>query len=303
MTFVPKKQPNTGGDYEDRNFPTPKPGSRKARVSLIIDLGEQNRKDFENPDGTTKPQKPCQQVAVFADLVADVVDYGGTVGKQQYRMLLNKTFSGVTEGVNFQAVPPKDAEGNIIAGKPWTLHPANVLTKLAKATEQLDVIESLDISKLLNLPFMADIEVKETPARNDKKDKDGNPIIYKNVNFKGAAKVPMVEDEDGNEAPMKVAALKEPARCITFDTATVDDIQYIRKNLIKIIKLANDYSGSNMQKAIEAFEAKTGNVNTSNEAEDESEEAPTKVEKPKAVPKKPLKPVAPVIEDMDDVPF
>lgn len=296
MAFVPKKQPSTNsGDYEDRNFPTPKSGSRKARVSLIVDLGEQNRKDFENPDGTTKAQKPCQQVAIFADLVADVVDYGGEIGKQQYRMCLNKTFSGILEGVNFQAVPPKDADGNIISGKPWTLHPANVLTKLAKATGQTDVIESLDISKLLNLPFMADIEVKETPAKGDKKDKDGNPIIYKNVNFKGAAKVPNVEDEDGNEEPMKIAELKAPPRCITFDTATVEDVQFIRKNLIKIIKLANDYAGSKMQKAIEAFEGNSGG-GSSDEAEQEEEVAAKPVP---AKPVKPVKPKAPPAEDLD----
>jgi hypothetical protein len=44
MAFKPKnsgKEPS--GDFEPRNLPTPKAGSRKARVSLIIDLGTQDR--------------------------------------------------------------------------------------------------------------------------------------------------------------------------------------------------------------------------------------------------------------------
>lgn len=179
MAFKPK---NTGGqrsdgDFEPRNLPTPRAGLRKARLSLIIDLGTQNREDFEEDDGTKKPQKPCQQVVAFADLVNDVVDYGGKIGKQQYRMLLNKSFQGVPVGINFTTVPPKDGDGNIVKGKPWSLHPANLLTKIAKAVDKEEVIydvrgkaESLDISLLLDQPFMANVEVKKTPHKEGKKD-------------------------------------------------------------------------------------------------------------------------------------
>jgi len=304
MAFKPKNAGNTSGDFEPRNMPVPRAGSRKARISLIVDLGTQDREDFEDPNtGEVKPQKPCQQVAVFADLVADTVDYGGEIGKQHYRLLLNKSFQGVVQGINFTATPPKDAKGNTIAGKPWGLHPANLLTKLAKAVGKEEVVESMDIEQLLGLQFMAQVEVKTTESKT-KKDAEGNPVTYKNVNYKGAAQVP--EDDDGE--PIPVAELNVEPKCITFDNATKEDIKLIRAGLIKQIKLANDYVGSKMQKAIEAFEAeKAANAGSSEDEsgeEQEQEEAPKPKAKAgsKAAPKQKKAPVPE--DDMDDdIPF
>lgn len=319
--FKPKNsgKGNSGGDTFERG-PQPVPknqGARKARVSLIVDLGIQKREDFEDPvSKETRPQKPCQQVVVFADLVQDIVDYGGTIGKAQYRLMLNKSFAGLVQGVNFAAVPPKDAKGNLIAGKPWGLHPANLLTKLAKATGKTEIIpdegpHGMDISLLLDQPFIADIEVTEKDA--GKADKDGNPIIYRNVNFKGASKIGMRGtgefDEEGSEIEVEdtVAPLKQPARCITFDDATVEDIKFIRANLIKIIKLAENYAGSQMQKAIEEFEAGKGSNSSSDAGSDDAgDDAPA--EKPTPVKKTTAKKTAkaPVdnSSDMDDdIPF
>lgn len=294
MAFKPKSNGQSsnsnGGEFIDyKNLPVPKAGSRKARVSLIVDLGTQDREDFEDPKTKElKPQKPAHQVAIFADLVNDVVDYGGEIGKAQYRLPLNKMFMGEITGINFNTVPPRDADGNRIEGKPWTLHPANLLTKLAKAVDMEAITidgkhkESLDISLLLDAPFMAQVEVKITET--DKEDKDGNKIVYKNVNYKGAAPIPMVEDEDGNEEPMEVAALKQKPRCITFDNATVEDIKFIRANLLKKIKLANDYAGSQMEKAIQAFEAQKSGADEGDgeQEQDEPAEKPAKETKPKA---------------------
>lgn len=316
MAFKPQSSQRAAGAGtfdETRNYPTPRAGSRKARVSLIIDLGEQNREDFEDPNTKElKPQKPCQQVAVFADLVADVVDYGGQLGEQQYRLLLNKSFQGKVQGINFTTTPPKDAKGNTIQGKPWGLHPANLLTKLAKAVGMPEIAvddrnnpSSLDISLLLNQPFMAQVEVKETEDKNGKKDKDGNVIVYKNVNFKGAAEVPL--DDDDN--PIPVAKLRQAPRCVTFENATVEDIQFIRSNLIAMIKQANNYAGSAMQKAIEAFEAKkaaeapAGN-DEQEEQEEEEQEAPKPAKKTAAKSTKKTAPVPVPTDDGDeDVPF
>lgn len=310
MAFKPAnsgKSKSTGNNENSANFPVPKDGQRKARISLIVDLGIQKRDDFEDKvSGEMKPQKPAHQVAVFADLVSDVVDYGGKIGKAQYRLLLNKSFQGVVQGINFQPVPPRDADGNMIDGKAWGLHPANLLTKVAKAVDRLDVIVDegefgMDISQLLDLPFMAQVEVKETEGK--KKDANGDPIIYKNVNYKGAAPVPMLEDDEtGEEAPMPVAPLKQAARCITFDEATVEDIQFIRSNLLSMIKTADNYAGSNIQKAIEAFEAASGG----SKEETKSEEKPVAAKpaaKTAAKPKAASKPI-PVDDDLDsDLPF
>ena len=304
MAFKPKNAngPSNGGFEDTRNYPVPRAGQRKARVSLIIDLGEQNREDYEDPKTKElKPQKPCQQLAVFCDLTHDTVDYGGKIGKQHYRMMVNKSFQGAVVGINFQAVPPKDANGNLIAGKKWGFHPANALTKLAKAIGKDEIIESMDVEQLLDVPFMCQVEVKITDDKNGKKDADGKLIQYKNVNFKGAA--PVVEDDDG--VAQEVNELAQPARCIQFDNATVEDIQFIRANLIKQIKLANDYAGSQMQAAIEEFEAKqkSAGADDSDEAEQEDETPAAKpVAKKTAAAKKPVKPPVDDASD-DDVPF
>lgn len=297
--FKPKTANKTTSSMNDNPgglFPVPKAGSRKARVSLIVDLGEQNREDFEDEKtGEKRPQKPCQQIAVFADLVADTVDYGGEIGKQHYRLLLNKSFAGDIQGINFTAVPPKDAKGKIIPNKLWSWHPANLLSKLAKAIGKPEVIESMDVEQLLGEPFMAQVEVNEKDS--GKEDKDGNPIIYRNVNYKGCAEVPLDDDDQ----PLPVADLKQPPRCITFDNATADDIKFLRKKLIEMIKLANDYSGSQMEKAIKAFEAKQGAAKAA-EPEDDDGDEETSVSPPKLAAKatKPKTKPAPVEDDDDD---
>lgn len=306
MAFKPKAQPKQGGGtFENTsNYPTPRPGLRKARVSLIVELGEQEREEYEDPK--TKEMRypePAQQVAVFVDLVNDVVDYGGSIGMQQYRLPINNTFKSEFKGINFITVPQKDADGNILKDKdgkwlPYILHPASPLTKIAKASGNEAVIKSHDIEQLLNAALMVDVEVKITEDKNGKTDADGNIIKYKNVNFKGVAKVP--EDDDGN--PGEVKPLTATPRCITFENAKKEDIQFIRKNLRAMIKLAKDYAGSNMQKAIEAFEAE--------QPAQEEAAAPTPAATPalatrRRTPAPPPKPETGTgFDDMDsDVPF
>lgn len=293
MAFKPMQQntKSTTKSFDpNRKYPEPKAGSRPARVSLIVDLGVQNRPDFEDENGETRPQKPAQQVAVFADLTSDVVDYGGEIGKQPYRICLNKSYKGEVEGINFTFVPPRDGDGNMIEGKPWTLHPANLLSKLAKAVGKPEVIESGDIEQLGDLPFMASVEVKKTESK-DKKDDEGKPVVFTNVNYKGATEVPLMPDD----SPYPVPALSNPFRCVTFDNAKEDDIKFIRQSFIAKIKLANNYAGSAMQKAIEAYEA---NKPTSAPQEQKEEKATPVQKKPKPSPK-------PAVEniDSDDEPF
>lgn len=296
MAFKPKSN-KPAGDYEPRNYPKPKAGARRARVSLIVDLGIQEREDYNAGQADAKPQKPAAQVAIFADLVNDVVDYGGEIGEAQYRLPLNGTFKGVFKGINFYAVPPKDGDGNTIKGKEWGLHDNSIITKLAKAVHMPEVQVDMDIELLLNQQFMATVEVKETES--DKKDDDGNAIVYTNVNYKGCAMVaPVINDETGEEKIPTFAKLTQKARCITFENATVEDIQFIRGNLRKMIKLAENYAGSQMQKAIEAFEAANGGDKDDKPAEGKT--APAKAKAPKKEPK----PLPKDDGDLnDDVPF
>lgn len=307
MSFKPAEKANRSSTERDFTgvLPVPKAGSRKARVSLIVDLGKQERDPIykigdkvvteETEGAVATTQKPCQQVAVFVDLVNDVVDYGGEIGKKQYRLMLNKSFLGEVNGINFTASPPMDAKGNRVEGKPWGFHPQNVLTKLAKAVQKEEIITSMDVDELLDQPFMADVEVSKKEDKNGKEDKDGNVIIYTNVNFKGAAKLP--EDDDTNE-PVKVAALTTPAMSIQFDTATKEQVAVIRPSLRKKIKLALNYAGSQMEKAIQAFEAERA------EKEDAAPAKEAVASKAVAKAVKPAK-TKPAPQDIggDDVPF
>jgi hypothetical protein len=310
MAFKPAAKANqtVREDFEPGLHPVPRAGSRRARVSLIIDLGTQERDpiykdakdqivDADTPGAIRQDQNPCQQVVVFADLVNDVVDYGGSIGERQYRLLLNKTFSGKITGINFTVGPPKDAKGKLIEGKPWGFHPANLLTKLAKAVgkdyitqDVRDDPRSLDISLLLNEPFLANVEVKET-----EKEKDGKKIVYKNVNYKGAVPVPL----DKNNNPEDLDELTATPLCITFDNARKEDITFIRKGIRDRIKLAENYAGSKMQEAIEAFEAEQAadaGDETAKVAAPASAPKPAAKAKPKAAP-------APAPAEEEESPF
>lgn len=323
--FVPAKPAGYTGNSDGvpRNYPVPKAGARRARVSLIIDIGMQEREDSyktadgklcnaDTPGAIGTPQKPAKQVVVFADLVNDTVDYGGDIGKAHYRLLLNGTYSGVLKGVVHAInTPPKDAKGQLIKGGTWAMHPNNLLTKLAKATGMDEVVTNGAINRLLNKQFMAQVDVNEKPS--GKNDADGNEIIYKNVNFKGASQVAPVEtgeeDENGNpiEAIPEFNQLKVPAMCITFANAKKEHIKYIRGNIIKMIKLATDYAGSNMEKAIQAFEAERAAAqnDADNSDDDSGDDAPaTPAPKPVAKPK-PVKEKPPVVQDAadQDAPF
>lgn len=249
-SFKPKNA-NATSQVRDDNFnaPVPRGGSRKARVSLIVDLGIQARDDFEDPiTKELKPQKPCQQVVMFADLTSDVVDYGA-IGKAPYRLMLNGVFDRKIKGINFTATAPKDAKGNIMQGKPWGFHPASLLTKVAKAVKKPEVITSMDITQLLDIPLMVTVDVSEKAS--GKMNAKGEEIIYKNVNYKGCSEVPL----DDNDEPIVVAPLQCKPMCITFDDVQPNQIKFIRKNVLELIKQATNFEGSQMQKAIELFEA------------------------------------------------
>jgi len=319
MSLKPKSNGNggNGGNFENRNFPVPKAGARRARVSLIVDLGTQKRDPiFQGPDGklckedaegaVKKEQKPAHQVAIFADLVNDVVDYGGDIGKAQYRLLLNKSFKGDIQGINFYHCPPMDNKGNIIEGKKWSYHAQSLLTKLGDAIglENFGIQdETDDVELLLNGQFIAEVDVKET--NSGKQDKDGNDIVYKNVNFKKPAKVPpeMKEDENGNEVEVipTFAKLTQTPLIIGFDTISEDNVKFLRADIRKKIKQAEEYNteeGAHAKAIIEAYEAKIGDKTEAAKADKES--------KPAAKPKTPAKPKAPVVQDTDlddDIPF
>jgi len=257
MSFVPTNQGNSDFTSNiDWNLinTTVKAGSRPARISMIVDLGEQERDDYitdvdfndskqnkaladgkasiEEIEGKAqfvKPLDPIQQVAIFADLVSDAVPYGED--NKPYRIMLNNTWEGDIKGTAFAA-------GNKLQNGNWTFASNSLLTKLAMATETEEILDgtTMDISLMLNKPFMATIV---------KKDGDGGKTY---VNYKGAAPVPEIEG-------YSVPELSGPALLVQFSEATKEQADMLRKGIKDKIKKAGNYEGSQMQKAIEESEA------------------------------------------------
>ena len=281
-------------------YPVPEGGNQAARVSLIVNIGTQPR-FFENKEtGEITEKKPAQQVLVFADLVDQVVDYGGDIGEKQYRLMLNNVYKGDIKGVDFIGMPPRDTDGNIISGRLWTFHPTSLLTKLAKATGCDNILgvtqeDNMDIYQLLGKAFYADVQVNRTDS--GKKNEKGEPIIYNNVNFKGASKLPMVKGK-----PLEVEDLQATPLIIDHNNVTEESIVFLRDKVLHLMKSAPEYQGSKLQRILDAR----------NNAPSESPE-PAKAQgnakpqtKAKEAPKAPDVAVSgnePPVDFDDDIPF
>ena len=231
-------------------LPTPKKGGlKKARVSLIVDLGVQTVPPSEYVQKETK----SNQVAVYVDLVNEIVDYGGEIGERQYRFCLNGNDKGKIRGINFKIGPKRDLKGNIVEKAPYQIHEKSKLCELARAVEKEEFIyetdhkDSLNLGCLLDQPLMVDIKIVEGKPREDGE-------IPKYVNY--TALVQVQEDDDGNKVPVK--KLQTEAKLVTFENATKDDIKILRRDVILLIKEALNYDGSKIKRAIEEFEEEIG---------------------------------------------
>lgn len=253
--------------------------SLPARISMIVDVGTQERPNFEeeyekgkekhesalkwetNPAVLIEregkqfisiPQKPNRQVVIFADLVSEKVDYGAPVGEKQYRLMLNKSFKSAITGTPLTVMQARDDKGNVIEGSPKTFHTRSLLNQLGKACGVSFVKNGNDIRELANKPFACTVE--------SKKAKQGDGVF---TNFKSAT--PMMEG-------VPVAELDEPCQLITFEEATVDQVKTLRKSIIEMIKKSNDYEGSQIEKAIKEMEASRGSNNSSAAPKPEKQE-------------------------------
>jgi len=324
MSFKPKSnhtETDTGSKIDNNklNSQIKRDGSRPARVSLIVDLGTQERdhykEDFadttkqkadiesgvgwvEEVDGKEtffREQKPNDQIAVFCDLTNDVVDYGEDLGMQPYRLLVNGSFMGDIKGITFGGCYSFDKNGNILKDKGFTFHSNSALTKLAKNTKQTQIIsgsgeDNMDVTQLLGQPFMASV-VKE--ERNDK--------VY--INYKGCSEVPMVPsdptDPDSDEIALNVKPMQCEPKAITFDNVTPEDVKWLRGDVVKKIKQAVNYKGSKMQEVLEGTNQEGANEQTPEEVSPKTE---TKTPTKKKAAKVPTK-VATKEETDEDDPF
>lgn len=187
-------------------------------------------------NGNIYQPKDGQEVAIFADLVDNVVDYGDDIGKKPYRIGLNKTWKGELKGFSLKVVPPQNGS------KIWTFAGNSMLTKLASATKQETVTNGTKSEDLNNIGLLLGKSIMVDVKKNE----DGDNTY---VNVKGISSVPKgIEKSIDYELVTPVG--------ITFESATVEDLlkAQLRGNIIKKIKSANNFKGSSIQQALIEFE-------------------------------------------------
>lgn len=280
MAFTPEE----ASSGTTKEFPKIKGGEEgvwalPARISLIVDLGQQERENFEeeykgdskqeealkrekNPailverDGKTyfsNPQTPVRQVAIFADLMTEKVDFGEKIGEKPYRIMLNKSFQGNISGTALTVMKSRDKDGKTIEDSPKTFHVRSLLSKLGKACGVNFVKNGNDIRALASQAFAATVE--------NKKAKSGDAVY---TNFRDAS--PLMEG-------VVVPEMETECQLITFEDATKEQIQFLWSNVIKTIKKSGDYAGSQIEKAIQEYEADKAASSTSAETKTKEEKA------------------------------
>lgn len=246
-------------------------------------------------------EREYQELAIFADLTENPVDYGETIGVKPFRVLLNRRWMQEINGFQLKKSPPAKK------GDPWTVKGNTKLAELATATGHKDLLEvdleDADWSEMLGEAFNLAIEKSGDEGQYLN---IGKCVSVKRKKNKATGKIEVEEVED----------LEHEAVLITFEDVTVEDLElaHIRGDIIKKIKTATDYKGSQMQKAIEEFEArqkakgsdkkaKEDDVDDSNDDDDDVDEKPArkvnKVEKTKTKPKTQPKEEKPADEDND----
>lgn len=275
MAFKPRSNHVQTEQTERKEFVPiiPEDGLQPVTVGLLVDLGAHKKlpkyakdnagKREQDEDGNDKIIWPKagkdteQRVGVYVDLLTQTHDYEAEIGVKNIRLPLHQINRGMSEGLNFTTVAPRDPDGNYIKGKPWTLAPASAWCKIAavvkdeKGEKVSDTMlkadyknpKHNDINMLLGKPFMYNVEVKQT-------EKDGNNY----VNTKLKSPVPLMK---GMAAPTALI----PAISVNFDD---DDLLEVREDLggvakfdllrisdLRKIVLAEDYIGSKMQAAVQ----------------------------------------------------
>lgn len=201
-------------------------------------------------------EREYQELAIFADLTENPVDYGEEIGVKPFRVMLNRRWMQEINGFQLKKSPPAKK------GDPWTVKGNTKLAELATATGHKDLLEvdleDADWSEILGEAFNLAIEKSGDEGQYLN---IGKCVSVKRKKNKTTGKIEVEEVED----------LEHEAILITFDDVTVEELEqaHIRGDIIKKIKSATDYKGSQMQKAIEEFEARQKAKGSSKKTEDD----------------------------------
>jgi hypothetical protein len=238
--------------------------------------------------------KDREEIIYAVDLVDTRVQYKEDDDKTlQFRVWLNQLdfMTREMKGFSTKFAPPKKK------GAAWTFAPASMHTKLAEATGNKGVIDPShadfgDLSLFLNKP----VGVQTTQKESSSNGKD-----YINLKTSTPTRLPKKVLDLG------VTELDCTPEAIGFEDATVEQLKNVmpNKKVLDKIKSAVNYEGSQMQKAIEEYEASRNQGETKDKEEDdakveEAQEAkkPAKVKAQKAKPEEVVEE-----EDGDDSPF
>jgi hypothetical protein len=259
----------------------PEDGLVAVQVGLLVDLGSHKKlpkfakdnagnREKDEDTGEDKILWPKdgaveQKIACYIDLLDQTHDYEGDIGVKNIRLPLHPVNRGMSDGLNFTTVAPRDPKTNAyIKGRPWILagtsnfYKIAGVTKYEDGTKVSDVIFKADyknaklndISQLLGKPFMFNLEVK-VQEKDDKKF----------VNTKLKSPVPLMKG-------MKPADPLMPAISVNFDDEDlleekeelggVAKFDLLRLADLRKIVLAEEYAGSKMQEAVIERNGKDG---------------------------------------------
>lgn len=251
----------------------PEEGLCAVQIGLLVDLGSHKKlpkfakdnagnREKDNDTGEDKilwPKEGAveQKIGCYVDLLDQTHNYEGEIGVKNIRLPLHPVSRGMSEGLNFTTVAPRDPKTNeYIKGRAWVLASTSQFYKIAGVTKYedgtkvSDVIfkpdyknpKLNDISQLLGKPFMFNLDVK-VQEKDDKKF----------VNTKLKSPVPLVKG-------MKPEAALMPAVSVNFDDEDLLEVKeelggvskfdLVRVADLRKIVLAEEYKDSNMRKAV-----------------------------------------------------
>lgn len=233
--------------------------------------------------------KPCQQVALTVDFPSIMVNQGQFFGDENaeehpLRMLLNGEFYlkevGKIVGKPYNIKENRNDDGS------WSFKSNTQLHKLAAATDVLDDngrFKPNMIGKLLGKAALFEIQLF-LKAGNDGKQ-------YLNEKIKLSGQVPDVmeslipELDDKYKYGVNFKGVQDPKV-----------LKQLRQSVINTMKLAQNFEGSDIQKALEAL--------SNGKVDSPKQEPPKQEDKPKAAPKAKKEEPSPNFDVLDDdIPF
>lgn len=250
----------------------PEEGLQAVQVGLLVDLGSHKKlpkfakttsgdreKDEDGNDKIIWPKDGAveQKIACYIDLLNQTHDYEGDIGVKNIRLPLHPVNRGMSDGLNFTTVAPRDPKTNeYIKGRPWLLASTSQFYKIAgvvkyeDGTKVSDVIfkpeyknpKLNNIAELLGKPFMFNLDVKVTP-------KDDKTF----VNTKLKSPVPLMKGMKPEAALMKAVAVNfddDDLLEVKEELGGVSKFDLVRAADLRKIVLAEEYQGSKMQEAV-----------------------------------------------------